>query len=248
MIPKLRHYTKQTLTNSCAAIVVYSLSLVMAGSGDLETLRCIRQVRNHLTDPPSVESDSFIYGVQTFCNTALGFLFLGNARYGFSQSTEATAMLLISSYPIFSQSICDQKHYFQPLRFLWSIATEYRHLTPVDDSSYEAIRMQAKITVAGENEKPLILQLPSVLPPLSSIKKIVFYARDYKEVELDMSNAEDKAELEKVLKEYFGRFPVKKVVKQYSKVFDSPPVFKLSDTFDCAPIRNDSFLLNLPLG
>jgi hypothetical protein len=248
MIPKLRHYTKQTLTNSCAAIVVYSLSLVMAGSGDLETLRCIRQVRNHLTDPPSVESDSFIYGVQTFCNTALGFLFLGNARYGFSQSTEATAMLLISSYPIFSQSICDQKHYFQPLRFLWSIATEYRHLTPVDDSSYEAIRMQAKVTVAGENEKPLILQLPSVLPPLSSVKKIVFYARDYKEVELDMSNAEDKAELEKVLKEYFGRFPVKKVVKQYSKVFDSPPVFKLSDTFDCAPIRNDSFLLNLPLG
>lgn len=65
----------------------------------------------------------------------------------------------------------------------------------------------------------MILQLPSVLPPLCSIKKIVIYARDYKEVELDMSNEEDKTRLEKVLKEYFGRFPVCLKKKVFSSVF-----------------------------
>ena len=119
----------------------------MAGSGDLETLRVIRQVRNYLVEFSVVENDPFTYGIQTFCNTALGFLFLGNARYGFSHSKEAIAMLLISSYPILPQSICDQKHYFQPMRFFWSLATEYRYLIPVDADTHKPIRMQAKITI-----------------------------------------------------------------------------------------------------
>lgn len=61
--------------------------------------------------------------------------------------------------------------------------------------------------------EPLILQLPTVLPPVNIIKKIVICSRDYKEVELDMSITEEKAELEKVIKKYYGRFPVKKVIK-----------------------------------
>lgn len=119
----------------------------MAGSGDLETLRIIRHVKNYLPENLAVENDPCTYSIQTFCNIALGFLFLGNARYGFSQSNNSIAMLLISSYPIMPQSICDLKHYFQPMRFLWSLATEYRYLIPIDDKTYQPVKMQAKVFV-----------------------------------------------------------------------------------------------------
>nr|CAD2203038.1 unnamed protein product [Meloidogyne enterolobii] len=115
----------RTCTNVCAL----AMGLLMAGSGDLQTTRILRKIRNIL---PSFEDtniknktsancippkDSSVHSLHVSTNMALGLLYFGYGRYRLSDSNLSIAALVLSLFPLFPHSITDNRFYFQPLRF-----------------------------------------------------------------------------------------------------------------------------------
>ncbi|CAK5055509.1 unnamed protein product [Meloidogyne enterolobii] len=122
----------RTCTNVCAL----AMGLLMAGSGDLQTTRILRKIRNIL---PSFEDtniknktsancippkDSSVHSLHVSTNMALGLLYFGYGRYRLSDSNLSIAALVLSLFPLFPHSITDNRFYFQPLRFLWILAAQ----------------------------------------------------------------------------------------------------------------------------
>uniref|UniRef100_A0A0E0HD67 Uncharacterized protein n=1 Tax=Oryza nivara TaxID=4536 RepID=A0A0E0HD67_ORYNI len=87
ILPKglLQHVDRGTL-ELCLHLIVLSLSLVMAGSGHLQTFRLLRYLRGRSSAEGQV-------------SLAIGFLFLGGGTHTFSTSNSAVAALLITLYP-----------------------------------------------------------------------------------------------------------------------------------------------------
>lgn len=121
---------------------------VMAGSGDLQTTRVLRKIRNILpaesTASLNLPKDNSVHGLHISLNMALGILYLGygkwvekeennrkfgsnSCRYCFSNSNLAVAALVLSLFPLFPHSIMDNRFYFQPIRFLWILAVKKSH-------------------------------------------------------------------------------------------------------------------------
>jgi len=60
----------------CISVAALSLSVVMAGSGDLDVLRILRKLRKRCTAEQ-------LYGDHMAIGMAIGLLFLGGGRYDF---------------------------------------------------------------------------------------------------------------------------------------------------------------------
>lgn len=87
---------RTTIENSLMVILL-SIALVFAGSGDLEILRIIRYLRSRIgTQHPHVT-----YGSHMAIHMALGFLFLGAGRFTLSKTPEAVAALVCALFPKF---------------------------------------------------------------------------------------------------------------------------------------------------
>ncbi|KAK2985961.1 hypothetical protein RJ640_028279 [Escallonia rubra] len=94
-LPKgLSRFVDRGTLETCLHLVVLSLSVVMAGSGDLQTFRLLRFLRSRNSADGSVN-----YGTQMAVSLAIGFLFLGGGMRTFSTSKSSIATLLITLYP-----------------------------------------------------------------------------------------------------------------------------------------------------
>lgn len=94
--------------------LVVSLSVVFAGSGDLEIFRMLRL--QHLTYAD--------YERHLATHISIGFLFLGCGRMCFDSSTFAgRVFLMLSLLPFYETSPCSNSSYFPPLRLFWIFAT-----------------------------------------------------------------------------------------------------------------------------
>lgn len=141
---------------TCRCAVLLAVSLVMAGSGDIDCMRYARILREKA-------DESTPYGTNLAVNMALGFLFLGGGRKTFSDSPMATACLLISTLPRYPASVSDNRSSLQLLRHLYVLATEDRLVEAVDVATREvsaAIPVELKLTT-GEVAR---VTLPCTLP------------------------------------------------------------------------------------
>lgn len=78
-------------------VILLAISLVFAGSGDLEILRIIRYLRSRIgTQHPHVT-----YGSHMAIHMSLGFLFLGAGRFTIAKTPEAVAALVCALFPKF---------------------------------------------------------------------------------------------------------------------------------------------------
>ena len=98
-------YTVET----CLCTILLSLSMVMAGTGDLEVLRLIRFLRSRVGYSLSTVG----YGSHMAIHMSLGFLFLGGGRYSLATSNEAIAALIISCFPKFPTHSNDNRYHLQ---------------------------------------------------------------------------------------------------------------------------------------
>ncbi len=121
----------------CLCVVAISLSLVMAGTGDLSVFRVLRKLRRRF-------GSEYTYGNYMVIHMAIGFLFLGGGkrlvaklihmnmvdlgiwltrflrqigRYTLSTSNTAIASLVCSVYPIFPASPNDNRYHLQAFRY-----------------------------------------------------------------------------------------------------------------------------------
>ncbi|KAF3897628.1 Negative regulator of mitosis [Trichophyton interdigitale] len=171
----------QNSVRNCQDIVALSAAAVMAGSGDLVTLRRLRSLHGR------VDGDTH-YGSHMATHMALGMLFLGGGTYTLGTSNIAVASLLCSLYPIFPTSVLDNNCHLQAFRHLWVLAAEPRCLIPRDIDTRRPITIPVSLTLNTGEVKTATA--PCLLPELDEVSSIKIASADHWTITLDFASNE----------------------------------------------------------
>ncbi|XP_054263292.1 anaphase-promoting complex subunit 1 [Macrosteles quadrilineatus] len=154
---------------ACLNVIVCSLAMVMAGSGDLDVLRVCRFLHSRVGQP------TVTYGSHLASHMALGLLFLGGGRYTLSTSPPAIAALLCAFFPKYPTHSNDNRYHLQALRHLYVLAAESRLLLPRDIDTGSLC--YAHITVLyldtpHYKDQSFTMKAPCILPELKYLKEV----------------------------------------------------------------------------
>ncbi|KAA0153105.1 hypothetical protein FNF29_03293 [Cafeteria roenbergensis] len=114
------------------ATAAVALGMVMAGTGDEQSLRALHACRKSL-------SWATTFGCHSAVGAGIGLVMLSAGRATLSRSPEATAALVTSLLPVWAQSSTDNRGHPQPLRALWPVAVDRRSLEVVDAATGAAV-------------------------------------------------------------------------------------------------------------
>jgi anaphase-promoting complex subunit 1 len=137
----------------CAAI---SLSMVLAGTGNLDALRLFKILRWPCTDDIS-------YGSHQAYGTAIGLLFLGGGSCTLGRDPKDIAALIMAFYPRFPSSTSDNQYHLQALRNLYALAVKKRELKAIDVDTGECVFAPIEVHFANESLDSLHLTAPCLL-------------------------------------------------------------------------------------
>ncbi|KAB7494829.1 Anaphase-promoting complex subunit 1 [Armadillidium nasatum] len=162
----------KSTVETCLCSILLSLSLVMAGTGDLEVLRLIRYLRSRV----GLTVSTVGYGSHLAIHMALGFLFLGGGRFSLGTSNIALASLIVSCFPKFPTHSNDNRYHLQAFRHLYVLAAEPRLFLPVDVDTGKLriakILLRFSDTRSYKDQK-YVARAPHMLPELSKLKEII---------------------------------------------------------------------------
>uniref|UniRef100_A0A6I8P4H6 Anaphase-promoting complex subunit 1 n=1 Tax=Ornithorhynchus anatinus TaxID=9258 RepID=A0A6I8P4H6_ORNAN len=173
------HYNLET----CLSVVLLSLAMVMAGSGNLKVLQLCRFLHKKT-------GGEMNYGFHLAHHMALGLLFLGGGRYSLSTSNSSIAALLCALYPHFPVHSTDNRYHLQALRHLYVLAAEPRLLVPVDVDTNIPCYALLEVTYKGSQwyeETTEELMAPTLLPELHLLKQVKVKGPRYWELLIDLS-------------------------------------------------------------
>ncbi|KAH0622807.1 hypothetical protein JD844_025492 [Phrynosoma platyrhinos] len=159
------HYNLET----CLSVVLLSLAMVMAGSGNLKVLQLCRFMHKKT-------GGEMNYGFHMAHHMTLGLLFLGGGRYSLSTSNSSIAALLCALYPHFPVHSTDNRYHLQALRHLYVLAAEPRLLVPVDVDTDTPCYALLEVTYKGTQwyeETTEELMAPTLLPELHLLKQCI---------------------------------------------------------------------------
>ncbi|XP_023295773.2 anaphase-promoting complex subunit 1 [Lucilia cuprina] len=159
---------RTTIENSLMVILL-AISLVFAGSGDLEILRIIRYLRSRIgTQHPHVT-----YGSHMAIHMSLGFLFLGAGRFTIAKTPEAVAALVCALFPKFPTHSNDNRYHLQAFRHLYVLAVEPRLFLPRDIDTRKLCLCNISVLEIGSKELRRLPMAPCMLPELNTLQKVV---------------------------------------------------------------------------
>lgn len=163
-------------------IAIIGLSLVMAGTGDLDVMRRLRYLQG-------IYDDYTRYGNYMAINMALGFLFLGGGQQAFKVGDNfSIAALITSTYPMFgfqnyeineeidnasdSRKNVNAYHdmHLQALRHFWALSVENRCLIVREIEGDLPVKIDVDVYL--KNETIMRTPVPCLLPDLQLINKI----------------------------------------------------------------------------
>ena len=98
-------------------LISISLTMIMAGTGEVNTFRRLRYAYGMYNHP-------IRYGSHVATHMSIGILFLGGGRYTLGTSNAAIASMIAAFYPRFAHLSSDNKSYLQAYRHLWTLAVE----------------------------------------------------------------------------------------------------------------------------
>ena len=180
-LPALQYDGKLTriAVRNCQDVVALSAACVMAGTGDLHIFRRLRSLHGRVDlDTP--------YGSHLAAHFAIGVLFLGGGTHTFGTSNIAVASLLCAFYPLFPNTVLDNKFHLQAFRHLWVLATEARCLIPRDVDTLRPASIPILITLRTGSEHAMTA--PCLLPELDSVSKIQTGDPEYWRVTLNLAD------------------------------------------------------------
>ncbi|CAI0443752.1 unnamed protein product [Linum tenue] len=166
----LSRYVDRSTLEICLHLVVLALSVVMAGSGHLQTFRLLKFLRGRSS--PDGHTN---YGIQMAVSMSIGFLFLGGGIRTFSTSNGAIAALLISLYPRLPTGPNDNRCHLQAFRHLYVLATEARWVQTVDVDSGLPVYVPLEVTIKeteNYSETSFGEVTPCILPERAILKKV----------------------------------------------------------------------------
>jgi anaphase-promoting complex subunit 1 len=126
---------------------ILALSIVMAGSCDIESLKLVRVIRKKFQD-----SKVFHYGFSMAVNMSIGFIFLGYGNYTFNREDMSIAALLIATFPQFPNAPGDNRWHLQALRHFYVLAMEEKIFHSVDVDANKVVNVAARMTFFAEGE------------------------------------------------------------------------------------------------
>ena len=162
---------------SCISATVIGLAMVMAGTGDLDSLLLLLDLRQMNT--------CATYGFHMAINMSIGLLFLGGGRASLSRNHQSTAALIAAFFPKFPAHAEDNHYHLQPLRHLWSLAVAWRGLEVIDADSGDFLSLPVKISLHDTIDwmldfpPTLTLTAPCLLPPLEDLLVIEVVSSRY---------------------------------------------------------------------
>ncbi|CAN8007085.1 unnamed protein product [Ixodes pacificus] len=169
--PSAEQAGRNTLDN-CLLTSLLGLSLVMAGTGDLEVLRLCR----HLRLRSGQASGHILYGSHLATHMAMGLLFLGGGG-GLTLGTSplAVACLVCALFPRLPIHSSDNRYHLQAFRHLYVLAVEPRLLLPTDIASKNAVYTHLQLSFRGTRAYPTCeyaARAPCHLPELALLDKV----------------------------------------------------------------------------
>ena len=178
------------LVESCLCTVALALSCVMAGTGDLDSLRILRALRWKV--------DEVSYGTHLSLAMAIGLLFLSGGRGSLRRDPEACACLMMATAPRFPSRTVDNQFHVQALRHLYVLAVESRALHVVDSDTGGAVALDVEIELMDGQK--IRRRAPCLLPELASVRAVHFpqsgidaVDADYFPTSLSINGAETEA-------------------------------------------------------
>jgi hypothetical protein len=109
----------------CLGLCAISLSLVMAGTGDLDALRHLKVLRWKCNEDVK-------YGNHMSYNAAIGLLFLGGGTQTVGRSNDDIAALAIAFFPRFPATTSDNHYHLQALRHFYALAAKEKIIQAID--------------------------------------------------------------------------------------------------------------------
>ncbi|GAB4827614.1 hypothetical protein Ancab_034497 [Ancistrocladus abbreviatus] len=171
VFPKgLSKYVDRGTLEICLHLIVLSLAVVMAGSGNLQTFRLLKFLHNR--NPADGEAN---YGIQMAVSLAIGFLFLGGGMRTFSTSNSAIAALLITLYPRLPTGPNDNRCHLQAYRHMYVLATEARWIQTVDVDTSLPVYAPLEITTKETEhhaQTSFCEVTPCILPERAILKTV----------------------------------------------------------------------------
>lgn len=180
-LPSLNYDGKlsRITVRNCQDVVALAAACVMAGTGDLLIFRRLRALHGRTdVDTP--------YGSHLAAHLAIGIIFLGGGTHTFGTSNLAIASLLCAFYPLFPNTILDNKSHLQAFRHFWVLAAEPRCLVTRDANTNRPVSLGVKITL--HNETDIVMTAPCLLPEFETIDKIQTNDSEYWRVTVDFAN------------------------------------------------------------
>lgn len=162
-------YAGKTCVESCLILIVLSMSLVFAGSGNLEVVRIVRAMRSRIGPTNS----HVTYGSHLAWHMALGLLFLGAGRFTLSRSPQAIAALVCALFPKFPIHSNDNRYHLQAFRHLYVLAVEARVFLPRDIDTGKLALCQLSCVRLNSEAIEALPYAPCVLPELGQLKKVI---------------------------------------------------------------------------
>ncbi|KHJ32651.1 putative negative regulator of mitosis negative regulator of mitosis [Erysiphe necator] len=168
----------QITVRHCQDLLALSAATVMAGTGDLLVFRRLRSL--HGRDDAETP-----YGSHLAAHIAAGALFLGGGTFTFGTSNLAIASLLIAFYPIFPNSVHDNRSHLQAFRHFWSLAAEPRCFIVKDIETNQPVSVPI-IIIPRTGSQYKRLMSPCLVPELDQIKIIRTDSSDFWNLSLDL--------------------------------------------------------------
>ncbi|CAH2655809.1 Anaphase-promoting complex subunit 1 [Caenorhabditis elegans] len=227
-------YSGAYTRTSCLSMLITAMAILRVGTGDLEVMRYARLLR--LCDKP--ESDWIATGKKHFeqmvAHQALGILMLGEGRYAFKKDDLSIALTIISTFPTIPQSVSDNSHYHQPLRFLWSMAVEPRLLVPFDIAESCVVEVDVTIVMKPKDgNEPIVYKekAPYLLPPLEDLQSISIGGGNYQLVHISLQSEDQVKVMKDIMTIGQGRVMLKRYgvdssemkIKEATTLYDDTP-------------------------
>ncbi|CAG9853978.1 unnamed protein product [Phyllotreta striolata] len=152
---------------TCLNVLLLSVSMVMAGTGDLEIIRLVRHLRRRV----GVSNSQVVtYGSHLAIHMALGLLFLGGGKYTLSNTPSSVAALICAFYPKFPTHSNDNRYHLQAFRHLYVLAVEPRLIIPKEVHADEICYANLRVVQLDGTE--VNIKGPGIIPDLNTLRKV----------------------------------------------------------------------------
>jgi len=173
---------ERPILEMCITCCAVGLAMVMAGTGDLDTMRLLRELR--------WKCDSSIrHGTHMAFGAAIGLIFLGGGACTLGREPEDIAALVMAFFPRFPMSSEDNQYHLQALRHVYVLAVKHHEIEAIDVDTKQPLYLPIKIRYTSSDI--VSVTAPCVLRNVEAILSIDVVSERYYPLSISLNHNKD---------------------------------------------------------